>query len=313
MDDRIGDCSAIGDSLPRFSIVIPTRGRASQLAACLRGIARLDYPRDRLEVIVVDDGSDEPPIADVAEAARTMDVMLVERKENGGPGAARNSGIAQASGEYIAFLGDDCEPAPGWLQALVRRFAGCSECLIGGQIVNALPSNLFSTASDHLIGYLYSHYNRDPDRAQFFTPNNMAAPRTRFIESGGFESGWGLTGEDRELCDRWLHRGGRLAYAHEAVVRHTHPLGLVSFWQQQVRYGRGTYKYRRRQRQPREGRIAPEPVSFYVNLVRFPLTRETGARAWALAALLALSQAANAAGFLVEAARESASGERVRR
>lgn len=293
---------------PRFSIIIPTYGRARQVATCLESLARLDYSTDRYEVIVVDDGSPEPPAAAVADAARHMDVTLVRRDENVGPGAARNSGVARATGDYVAFLGDDCEPAADWLRALGRRFEACDDCLVGGRIVNGLPSNPYSTASDHLIDYLYSHYNRDPEHARFFTPNNMAIARRRFAEVGGFEAAIGRTGEDRELCDRWLQGGGRIVYAPDAVVRHTHPLGFGSFCQQQISYGRGTRKYRQRQRQPREGAVAPEPLSFYLNLVRFPLQTSSGVGAWRQVALLALSQLATAAGFLLEAAHGALRG-----
>ena len=280
------------------------------MATCLQSLARLDYSPDRYEVIVVDDGSPEPPTAAVGDAAAQMDVTLVRRAQNGGPGAARNSGVERATGDHVAFLGDDCEPAPGWLRALARRFEECDDCLVGGRIVNGLPSNPFSTASDHLIAYLYSHYNRDPEHARFFTPNNMAVARRRFVEVGGFDAAIGLTGEDRELCDRWLHRGGRIVYAPDAVVRHTHPLGFGSFWQQQVSYGRGTRKYRERQRQPREGSVGPEPLSFYLNLVRFPLQTSRGAGAWCQVALLALSQVATAVGVLLEAVQGSRRGRR---
>jgi len=288
--------------LPTFTIVVPTRDRPRQLSACLQGIARLTYPRDRFDVVVVNDGG-EPPDAQIAAKRPVLRVTLVSQP-NAGPGVARNTGVAHASGDYIAFLGDDCEPGDDWLQVLAARFAHIPDCLLGGRIVNALPQNPCSAASDHLIGYLYAHYNRDPQQAHFFTPNNMAVPRSLFTALGGFDPSMGSTGEDRELCDRWRDRGHRIIYAQEAVVYHRHPLTLAGFWRQQVGYGRGSRRYRRMQRQPREGTIAPERLSFYIDLVRFPFARERGWRAWLGAALLGLSQIANAAGFLLEAVRE---------
>ena len=285
---------------PRFTIVVPTYGRAGQLKACLQAIARLDYPRDRFEVIVVDDGSKQPPEAQVAEFKRALPVTLITQP-HAGSSAARNAGVAHASGEIIAFLADDCEPGADWLRALSRTFVRAPGCLAGGRIVNALPHNPCSAANDRLIGFLYAHYNRDPDRAQFFTPNNMAMPRSQFLELGGFDSTMGSTGEDREFCDRWLSGGHQILYAPDAVVHHRHPLTVASFWRQQIGYGRGTYRYRRRQRQPRQGKIAPERLSFYLNLVRFPFLHDAGSRAWLHAGLLGLSQIANALGFFLEA------------
>ena len=87
----------------------------------------------------------------------------------------------------------------------------------------------------------------------------------------------------------------------DAIVRHTHPLTLTGFWRQQFGYGRGTRRYRVRQRTGRHGRLTPEPLSFYASLVRYPLTVSDGRRAWTEAALLVVSQTANALGFLAEA------------
>lgn len=286
---------------PRFTIVIPTYGRAGQVKTCLQAIARLDYPRERFDVIVVDDGSQRPPEAEVAAFKPVLPVTFISQL-HAGSGVARNTGVAHASGDFIAFLADDCEPAVDWLRALSRTFTRTPGCLAGGRIVNALPQNHYSAASDRLIGFLYAHYNRDPDRAQFFTPNNMALSRLQFLELGGFDSRMGSTGEDRELCDRWLARGHPIVYATDAVVHHRHPLTLASLWRQQIGYGRGTYRYRRLQRQPRQGKIAPERLSFYVNLVRFPFSQDNGGRAWLHSGLLGLSQIANALGFFLEAA-----------
>jgi GT2 family glycosyltransferase len=289
--------------LPRFTIVVPTYERPQALRRCLQSIARLRYPPDRFDVIVVDDGSGCAPEAEVAEASREFDVQLLTQF-NAGPGAARNAGVARATGTYVAFLGDDCEPAVEWLEAFARQYVTSPQSLLGGRIVNTLPGDPFATASDRLIGFLYARYNRDPDRAQFFTPNNMAVPRARFLEIGGFDATTGATGEDRELCDRWRARGSGIVYVADAVVCHTHPLTFAGFWNQQIGYGRGTCRYRQRQHTPRAGRIAPERLSFYVQLVRFPFSVERGGRAWVQATLLGISQIATALGFLLESIEE---------
>ena len=291
---------------PTFTIVVPTHERPAQLRNCLQAIARLNYPRDRIDVVVVDDGSRQAPAGEVEEARRALRIDLVTQA-NAGPGVARNTGAARASGKYVAFLGDDCEPAADWLHALAARLSRAPDCLVGGRIVNALARNPYSSASDQLISYLYRHYNGDPERARFLTPNNMAMRRSALEEVGGFEPEMGATGEDRELCDRWLHRGHRIVHAPEAIVYHSHPLTMGSFWQQQVDYGRGTYRYRARQRQPRPGTLMPERLSFYVNLVLFPFSQRTGARAWQEAWLLGVSQVATAAGFFREALRTARS------
>lgn len=116
---------------PRFSIVIPTYNRPEQLAVCLQACARLDYPRDCFEVIVVDDGGVEPLDGIVARFHGTLTLKLLQQ-ENTGPAAARNRGASEASGEFLAFTDDDCSPASDWLKALGRHCVASPDCVVGG-------------------------------------------------------------------------------------------------------------------------------------------------------------------------------------
>jgi len=290
----------MGQEQPFFSIVIPTYARPGQLATCLQSLARLDYPRERFEVIVVDDGSETPPEAVVASFCGHLDVTLLTQA-HAGPAAARNTGAARAKGKFLAFTDDDCAPAPDWLQSLAARFARASDCAIGGRTLNALPDNLYLTASQLLVAYLYSYYNANPDQARFFTSNNLAVPTDRFHTMGGFDTTYTRTAaEDRELCDRWLHHGYRMTYAPEALVYHAHALTLRTFLRQHFNYGRGAFRFRQARAQRARGRIRLEPFSFYLNLLLYPFSQAQGRRAPLLAALLVVSQAANAVGFLWE-------------
>jgi Glycosyltransferases, probably involved in cell wall biogenesis len=283
-----------------LSVVIPTYNRPEQLKTCLSAIAGLDYPRDRFEVIVVDDGSSESLESVVSQFRDRLNVTLLTQP-NTGPAAARNTGAAQAKGTFLAFTDDDCIPVPEWLRALVHQLAENPDCLIGGRTVNALPENPFSTASQLLVDYLYSYYNREPDRALFFTSNNMALPADRFRELGGFDvSELRATAEDRELCDRWLYRGYRMTYAPKATVCHAHSMTLLSFLYQHFNYGRGAFYYRKARARRGQEPVKIEPLSFYLNLLLYPFSGSAGWRGFPTAALLAISQMANAAGFFWE-------------
>ncbi len=78
-----------------FSVVVPTCGRPGPLTSCLEALARLEYPCDLYEVIVVDDGSPAPLDAVVGTFRSRVDVTLL-RQQNGGPAAARNAGAGRA-------------------------------------------------------------------------------------------------------------------------------------------------------------------------------------------------------------------------
>lgn len=217
---------------PFFSVIIPTFNRLEQLDICLQSFKILDYPRDRFEVIVVDDGS-EMPIEPVVAPFRAQFALTLFTQPNAGPARARNTGAARARGKFLVFTDDDCAPVSDWLKTLTARFAKAPDCLIGGRTLNALPSNLYSTASQVLIDYLYMYYNIRSSRSSFFASNNLALPADRFHALGGFDTTFPLAaGEDREFCDRWLHHGYEMIYAPEALVYYAHKLTLPKFWRQ---------------------------------------------------------------------------------
>src|SRR5262249_55512081 len=106
-------------SPPLFSVIIPTYMRPQQLQDCLEGLACQNYPRDRYEVIVVDDGSPDMPEPVTTPFHARMQLRLL-RAPHGGPAAARNAGAREAAGDLLAFTDDDCVPSSGWLQALAH-------------------------------------------------------------------------------------------------------------------------------------------------------------------------------------------------
>lgn len=285
---------------PLFSIVVPTYSRPGKLAACLQAVAGLCYSRDRFEVIVVDDGSERTPADLVGSFRDRLDVKLIVQP-HAGPASARNAGAARARGEFLAFTDDDCLPASDWLKALAGRFAASPDCVIGGCTLNALPRNWYSTASQLLIHYLYLYYNTEPDRALFFASNNLALPADRFRAIGGFDTCYvRAAAEDREFCDRWLRHGYQMIYAPEVLVYHAHALTWRTFWRQHFNYGRGAFQFHQARAQGGNGRLRLEPRSFYVRLLRYPLSQSCEAQSLRIVALLGVSQVANAAGFLWE-------------
>lgn len=280
-----------------FSVIIPSYNRPKQLVTCLESLTRLEYPRDRFEVIVIDDGSDEPLDAVVDSFDNQLPLKLI-RQENAGPAAARNHAAKLARGRYLAFTDDDCTPAHDWLKALETRFAQAPEDIIGGRTVNNLPDNPFSTTSQNIISMGYEHYNATPDQARFFASNNMVVPAERFRELGGFNKSF-TTSEDRELCDRWLHLGYKMTYAPEVVIYHAHPMNLRSFWRQHFSYGCGAFRFHQARAEKGWGNFQIEE-NYYIRLLRYPFVRGQGRQGLVLTGVLFVSQVANAAGFFWE-------------
>jgi glycosyltransferase involved in cell wall biosynthesis len=290
---------SLGGAEIDFSIVVPTHDRPRALHGCLTAISQLAYCPTRYEIVVVDDGSRQSLEPTVTRWIGRVNVTLL-RQPNAGPAAARNTGAAVARGRWLAFTDDDCRPDPSWLDAVARDLVAHPDCAVGGSTENGLPRNLLATASQLLLQFLYLHFNPDPRDAVFLASNNLTVPRERFLELGGFDTSFPLAAaEDRELCDRWRWRKGRIVYAPQAIVRHFHDLTLRSFLAQHFNYGRGGLlffgvKSRRDGRRPPFG-----GWKLYGPMLAFPFRRERGLlRPIALTALIALSQAMMSLGVL---------------
>jgi GT2 family glycosyltransferase len=284
-------------SLPFFSIIVPTYERPAQLTRCLQALGGLDYPRDRYEVVVVDDGSANPPDNIVSQFRLTLSLQLL-RNEKTGPAGARNFGSLQARGEFLAFTDDDCEPEAGWLRELALHCVLKPDNIIGGRTINALPNNPYSETSQAIIDAVYFYYNADPDDARFFASNNFAISAEHFREMKGFAEDF-FTSEDREICARWRSAGRRLSYAPKAVVYHAHDLSLGTLWRQHFGYGGGARRFHRARALQGDPPFKPE-LAFYLKLLESAASRPPRARGLQLTALLFWAQLANAAGFFLQ-------------
>lgn len=282
---------------PFCSVIVPTRNRPEQLRLCLEGLSELGYPRERLQVIVVDDGSGE---AAVDEMTREFELVSTQGV---GPAGARNAGVEHAKGDLLAFIDDDCRPHPAWLHRLASRYRDAPDDAVGGRTVNALHESLCSEAAQLVIDVGYAQNNLGPPDRRWFTTNNLAVPRAGFHAIGGFDAGY-RTAEDRDFCSRWTESGRRMSYEPQAVVEHYRRLDLAAFTAMHFAYGRGAFRYHR-DRRGRGHPVAVEP-GYYVALAREALRRGSGARAAALEGLLVVWHVANTAGFVSEWLRSGA-------
>jgi GT2 family glycosyltransferase len=104
-----------GTTQPDVTVVIPARDRPAYLDRCLAALGQ-SYP-----VIVVDDGSGQA--AEIASLCRRHGATLIRRPVSGGPGPARNDGLAQVTTPLVAFLDSDCVTGPEWITSLAAHFA----------------------------------------------------------------------------------------------------------------------------------------------------------------------------------------------
>jgi glycosyltransferase involved in cell wall biosynthesis len=278
------------DGDPLFSIVVPTFHRPLALARLLASIRQLDFPLDRLEVIVVDDSGTDHLESIVAPFRQSYSILLL-RTPHRGPALARQFGVESAHGQYIAFTDDDCLPSPDWLKRLEAGFADDPEFAIGGPVINGLPENPYSSTTQLIYDYVTSQWNRM--EVSFLGTSNVSYPAHQFRAAGGFDPTWSLCGgEDRDLCRRWLAAGRRFRFHPEVRIYHYHALNMSTFLGQHFRYGRGASRWYRQSAMP--------PPGFYQGLLAAGFRGDDHHSGLVTGGLLLLAQAATFCGFLYE-------------
>ena len=285
------------------SVVVPTYRRPRQLQACLEALAAQTM-QEPWEVVVVDDGSPDPPVPSVESLVASRGWQLV-RQPNAGPSAARNRGVREARGEFIAFTDDDCLPEPAWLSMLLQEARSRPHALVGGTTVNGLKGDFFAATSQLIVDFVYEHFNANPDDGYFLASNNILCSRAWFREMGGFDESFPRAGgEDRDFCDRWRMRGWPITWQSAARVEHRHGQSFRQFVDLYIRYGRGAYRYQAIRKERGSGTML-EDISFHKTLPRrvWRHLKRRGRVGSGIATVAALSvwQFANAAGFLLEA------------
>ena len=210
---------------PSVSVIVPARGRSDQLEACLAALRAVRYPPDRVELVVVDDGS-APPLAVPAG------VRLLRREQAGGPAAARNVGAWAVESDVLVFVDSDCLPDPSWLSELVAELADPKVAAAGGRVLPARPRGSWLERYDAVRSQLDlgAHFAeaRPRDRVPYLVSASLVVRRSAFEQVGGFEEGLRF-GEDVDLSWRLHARGHRLVYQPRALVRHHHRGSVRAF------------------------------------------------------------------------------------
>ncbi len=120
---------------PRYSVVIPTFRRGDQLAECLESVCALEYPKDAIEVVIIDNGGAENTRAAAEPFTTRLAIRYLVNPKNRGYGFSVNRGIVESTGDRILLLNDDARPFPNILVECDRLLAsdptiGCVGCRV---------------------------------------------------------------------------------------------------------------------------------------------------------------------------------------
>ncbi|NJM39419.1 MAG: glycosyltransferase [Anaerolineae bacterium] len=224
--------SATTSSLPSVSLVIPVYNGKKTIRFCLDSIMQLDYPKDRLEVIVVDNNSkDETP-----EIVKQYPVKLVFEREKQGPHQATNTGLREAGGEIIAFTDSDCYVSPDWLRKLVAPFANPDVVATGGKIDAYTPDSQVEKYLQRRFASQNGLRIADDFPASLLTAN--AAYRAEAVRVAGCFNENLYTGAEVDLAWRvqW-QTGKQVVYVPDAVIYHKFSPGLKRLFRHYHIYG----------------------------------------------------------------------------
>jgi glycosyltransferase involved in cell wall biosynthesis len=225
--------------LPSVTVIIPTKNRPDALSACLERLARQDYPRQRWNVVVVNDGGDDPSRPTNESASVSLPFALISIPARG-PAAARNRGARDSEADLFAFLDDDCQAEPSWLREMASGIASSPYQACLGRTLNLFPA-LWPARAYQFFMEFYRDYARLPGGDLYLVMSNNAIYRREvFAELGGFNENFPRPGaEDLELSHRLVAGGFRQGYLPQAIVRHAHCQTVGAYLRQQYQYGRG--------------------------------------------------------------------------
>jgi len=215
---------------PRISVIIPCYNEENNISRCLRSLELLEYPRNLLQVIMVDNGSQDRSI----DIAKKFPVQAIE-KRGGTIGSVRNFGADFSTGEILAFVDADCVVAQDWVISFLEYFENKNTevGIVGAPPRVPLDGNLiqrawFSHRKDNFIS-----------QVEYVGSANLIISRALFNEVGGFDENIS-SGEDFDLCSRVKTRGYKVISDYRIVSYHYgYPSNIIDFIKREIWHGKG--------------------------------------------------------------------------
>ncbi len=233
--------------LPRVTVQLPVFNEMYVVERLVGSVCALDYPRDRLEVQVLDDSTDET--RDIARACverwktRGMDIHYVRREERRGfKAGALENGLALATGEYVAVFDADFVPGPDFLLRTVHFFTDPQVGMVQvrWEHLNRAFSTLTQVQSILLDAHFIIEHTARHRSGRFFNFNGTAGiwRRATIGAAGGWQHDT-LT-EDLDLSYRAQLAGWKFVFLPEVTAPAEIPVEMSAFKSQQHRWAKGS-------------------------------------------------------------------------
>jgi glycosyltransferase involved in cell wall biosynthesis len=212
------------------SVIIPAFNEEEMIGKCLESLAGSCYPRDKFEVILVDNGSTDRTL-EIARSFSTQLRFTILQRPGVNISALRNLGAAVAKGEVLAFLDADCSIPKDWFENAASNLASYSAGVIGGNYT--IPEG-----SGWVPRTWYQVAYAPKDAGVAFVPSgNMLMKSSTFRQIGGFNEAI-KTSEDCELCSRARAEGFTVReISAMAVIHWRTPQTLKEFYGREAWHG----------------------------------------------------------------------------
>ena len=216
---------------PAVTLIVLNYNGREHLPACFNSLGELDYPADRLELMMVDNASGDGSVAYVR--SHHPGVRVVQSKQNLGFAGGNNLGAREATGEHVVFLNNDMAVHPGLVTGLVETLESDPEAVSAGAKILSWDGSRFDfagaicnfTAHAAQVG-LDEPYDADRHNevvpALFACGGAMIIDRQVFLDVGGFDEDYFIYFEDVDLGWRLWLQGHKVLFAPAAVVNHRH-------------------------------------------------------------------------------------------
>lgn len=225
----------LDDRHPAVTIVVPALNEESRIADCLRALAAQTYPKNRYEVVVVDNGSTDR----TCEIVRASGARLLHQAQRSAY-RARNLAIESSQGEFVAFTDADCIPEPVWLENLLRCALDSDAWIVGGL-------TRYDMLHDTLGNRLLIQTHQPHVLRQAIADHHCVAGGNMLVRRRAFET-YGLfrvlqSGSDDEFSTRLARAGFPSVFAESAVVHHQCDLTNREYLKRtfRIRFGQVTH------------------------------------------------------------------------
>jgi len=232
------------EKLPTVSIIVPVKDEEKVVGRLLETFLNVDYPPEKREIIVVEDGSTDKTAEICEKYVRRYpsQIRLIRRSTSNGKPSALNYGLKHVRGEIVAVFDADSVPESNVLLKAAKYFEDLPTAAVQGRpyFINA-NENMLSKFISYEEAVRYETYLRGKDVLNLFVPltGSCYFVRKNILNKVGGWDGKSLS-EDLELSTRLVEAGYKIRYASDVRSWQENPVNLSQLFRQRTRWFRGS-------------------------------------------------------------------------